>query len=141
MITLQAIFNAAWAHFIVGDGKPAYDTQEETCQYLTEDGNKCAVGLCIPDGHQAQKLLGDFQELVGTYPELFDQQIREMWKDVEDNGYSSKYSSPYASLHNFQSRLHDSMINRVTGSWILSKEQMKDGYLKIAEQYNLTVPA
>lgn len=24
------------------------------CQYLTEDGRKCAVGLVIPDGHPAQ---------------------------------------------------------------------------------------
>lgn len=34
---------------------PAYDHTAGQCMYLTADGNKCGVGLFIPDGHPAQK--------------------------------------------------------------------------------------
>lgn len=40
------------------------------CRYLTADGNKCAIGLFIPDGHPAQLIQADALGLVRTYPSL-----------------------------------------------------------------------
>lgn len=40
------------------------------CLYLSNDGNKCGVGLFIPDGHESQKQLCSVVELVRTYPDL-----------------------------------------------------------------------
>lgn len=136
MITLQAIFNAAWAHFIVGDGKPAYFAH--ACRYLDNNGNKCAVGLCIPDGHEAQSLEGDFQELVENYPELFDDRILAIYKETKTKHCA--YNTDL-SLQNFQYSLHDGLINRNTEQWAFSKERMRDEYLDVAKRYNLTVPA
>jgi len=44
----------------------------EQCEYLTDDGRKCVIGLFIPDGHEAQRSTGDVECILGTYPELSD---------------------------------------------------------------------
>lgn len=41
-----------------------------TCQYLTEDGRKCAIGMFIPDGHPAQHKITDVISLLNEYPDL-----------------------------------------------------------------------
>lgn len=40
------------------------------CRYLALDGNKCAVGLHIPDGHPAQHYEGSIETLIDDYPSL-----------------------------------------------------------------------
>ncbi len=42
------------------------------CQYLTEDGRSCAVGMFIPKGDEALYFQGDSQNLLRSYPELID---------------------------------------------------------------------
>ena len=42
----------------------------EQCQYLTEDGNKCAVGCFIPDGHRAQASLDSALRVVDSFADL-----------------------------------------------------------------------
>lgn len=120
-ITLQDIFNKAWEHFIVGDGKPAWSTEENRCMYLDEYGNKCAVGLCIPDGHPAQKKAAGLRPLLIEYPELFDIKESEL-------------------ANNFQNKLHDDLID-CCGAWIYDKQEMRNKYIQVAEQYGLTIPA
>lgn len=51
------------------DGSKAADCYGD-CLYLSETGNKCAVGCFIPDGHPAQSLRGGFTALRDQYPEL-----------------------------------------------------------------------
>lgn len=41
-----------------------------SCQYLTDDGRKCAIGLFIPDGHDAQRINNDVSGLLMDYPGL-----------------------------------------------------------------------
>jgi hypothetical protein len=118
-ITLQDIFNAAWQAFIVEDRKPAFENL--SCRYLTDDGRRCAVGLCIPDGHPAQLLAMSFDQLALDYPELFD---------VPDD----------CDLDTFQNALHDELIVYESGEWFLSKAEREQAYRLIAAQYNLTVP-
>lgn len=43
---------------------------EGTCAYLTKNGNRCAVGLFIPKGHEGSSLFGDVTELLGYHPDL-----------------------------------------------------------------------
>lgn len=50
--------------------KAAYDKNTSQCKYLTKDGNKCAVGLFIPDGHQAQNYVCDVINLITSFPTL-----------------------------------------------------------------------
>jgi hypothetical protein len=49
-LTLQAMFNKVWRHFVVKKGKPSYDVEGgKGCMYRGPDGAMCAIGLCIPD--------------------------------------------------------------------------------------------
>lgn len=41
-----------------------------TCQYLTANGSKCAVGVHIPDGHPGQTFSGSTRSLIERYPDL-----------------------------------------------------------------------
>lgn len=125
MITLQQIFNAAWQAFIVENKPPAYNIRNGACCYLTEDGRKCAVGLVLPDGHEAQRYGCAFNGLVNVHPTLFDTNIRRM--DMQD-------------LNNFQCELHDGLICDETGEWNKTLEERKEWYRGVAAKYNLTVP-
>lgn len=123
MITPQAVFNAAWAHFVLADNGPAISGK--TCRYLTSDGKKCAVGLCIPDGHPAQTLLTDARALSLKYPNLF--------------GDYSGWNKWYA----FQLELHDKWVDPDTLNWreiANTQEKRMVIYKEIAQRYNLTIP-
>lgn len=41
-----------------------------TCKYLTSDGNKCAVGCFIPDGHPLQNMDLSVAHAAERYPEI-----------------------------------------------------------------------
>lgn len=121
-ITLQRIFDLAWEHFIVGDGEPAWNREKHRCQYLTDDGRKCAVGLALPDGHSSQDAHMGFQSLYLEYPELFDESV-----------HVARYY-----LDEFQRHLHDQLIEG--GEWRYSKEDRRQGYLQVARDFGLNVP-
>jgi len=42
------------------------------CAYHASDGNKCGVGLFIPDGHEGCFFHGYFDDLITEYPDLQD---------------------------------------------------------------------
>lgn len=119
--TLQKIFNKAWQHFIVENNLPAV-REDDICQYLTIEGRKCAIGLCIPDGHPAQNYGGSFGGLVNKYPDLFPGLV-----DMDED-----------YVNEFQKRLHDDL--QADGEWLFSKEEMKNEYLAVAKDYRLTIP-
>lgn len=128
-ITLQKIFDLAWDHFIVNRSSPAlnYDDRSEAiigCSYLDRDGNKCAIGLALPEGHPAQQANMYFVGLVREYPELFDAGLI---------GHMD-------SLKEFQSSLHDDHVDYSRGGWSSTPKQMEEAYRRVAERYGLTVP-
>lgn len=117
-ITLQQIFNLAWEHFIIRQEEPG--VEGEICMYLTSDGRKCAIGLALPDGHDATKSRMTFPGLVRTWPELFD---------VPNHDHL---------LWRFQMLLHDALV--VNGKWNLSLDERASRYREVAKEYGLTVP-
>jgi hypothetical protein len=117
-ITLQRIFNLAWQAFVVEKRRPARD-HEGCCSYLTDDGRKCAVGLALPDGHEAQRSGSGFNTLTKRYPELFD-------------------VPSHADTDNFQRKLHDG-ISSIDGAWI-DPEGIEIAYRRVAAEYGLTIP-
>lgn len=121
MITLQKIFDAAWQAFIAEEKPPAKINGE--CRYLTSDGRKCAVGLCIPDGHSAQNSSRTFGYLVELAPSLFDASVRSVGSE---------------RLDRFQRELHDNIAG--DDGWLLTPDEMRNRYILIAEEYGLTVP-
>lgn len=123
LITPQSVFNAAWQKFIVEDEEPAAELDEHKfyqCTYLTEDGRKCAIGLCLPEGHPAQNALCSADVLEENFPELFD--------------------DPDGKINDLQLELHDHLMNNRTGEWRLSKEERKARYIKVAKEQGLEIP-
>lgn len=124
MIKTQDIFNAAWNHFIINEAPPAVDVEGSdgfnggTCKYLTPDGRKCAIGLCLPDNHPSQKAKGNVSRLTKDYPDI-------EFEDIHEANMLQKF-------------LHDWLVTR--DQWSRSLEKRKAEYLRIAALYNLTVP-
>ena len=121
-ITLQDIFNAAWQAFVIENKPPAVEHDDDGwhCRYLTPGGCKCAVGLCIPDGHPAQQSKAPLGMLTIDYPELFD------------------CPGTTRRLNRFQSRLHDYLVTN-DGTW-RPDVNIKREYQGVAKEYGLTIP-
>lgn len=120
------IFDKAWQKFIVEQAPPAvkYDgpNNKHLCSYLTPEGAKCAVGLCIPDGHPLQNEGCTLGFAIKRYPELF-------------------VSEEEGELHpSMQHWLHDDLVYSRTGQWNKSIEQRRAIYLEVAKMLNLKVP-
>lgn len=128
-ISLQQIFNAGWQAFIIENKRPSM--VPGVSRYLTPDGDKCIVGLCLPDGPM-QNHLYSFNSLVLLYPELFDSEINALAR------------VPGSKLSDFQARLHDDIChwNKRTNEaeWLYSLDERKKMYHDVAEKFNLTVP-
>lgn len=129
MITLQDILDNAWQTFIVEDKPPSFG--EDTCgvsgcMYLNDSGGRCAVGLCIPEGHE---LFEDQEKslyvVVKDYPELFPEGLKELGEEY---------------LNMFQSGLHDSLVDSIDGAWIFSNKDRAIKYIQIAKEYKLLPP-
>ena len=41
-----------------------------SCIYLTSDGNRCAIGCFIPDGHKALESRFEVEEIMYIFPDL-----------------------------------------------------------------------
>jgi hypothetical protein len=124
----QEVFNRAWQRFIVEGAKPALGpgalpNGRLVCTYLTQDGDKCAIGLCIPDGHRAQSCVYAVQDAYkkGYMEDLMDEEDTEV-------------------LQNLQFELHDGLIDFDKNDWAYTPETLKKEYMNVARRYNLTVP-
>lgn len=118
-ISAQMVFDAGWKAFIVGDAPPSMNDVGK-CAYLNNRGDKCIVGLCIPDNHPVQSSNLSVYALSFDYPELFSHE------DI-------------LLLETMQEVLHDNLTSK-DGGWIHSKEDRKIIYRQFAEEYGLSIP-
>lgn len=68
----QGIFDKVVKHLLTQNRKAQADTMmgRTMCMYLTPDGNKCAIGCLIPDGHPGQSQEGTVHDLFKAHPDL-----------------------------------------------------------------------
>lgn len=87
-----------------------------SCLYLNDQGNKCAVGLFIPDGHYAQSYEGDYNNLKNKYPDL-------------------KEKMPLEDMMELQ-RVHDSYndVNTLVTPWYGENYTAKSAMIKWVEE-------
>ncbi len=116
----QEIFDKAYVG-IMTQGRRAFDVAEGKCQYKDESGHKCAIGHCLPDGHEAFGSTAGIWHLLEQYPDL---NAHLGIKGHEDKMF----------LSNLQSA-HDNAIvdDRFTGDYAASMRN-------IANRHGLTVP-
>jgi hypothetical protein len=48
-LTLQDVFNINWTAFVVNKQGPGYDKENGRCEYQAPNGNRCAIGVCLPE--------------------------------------------------------------------------------------------
>ena len=53
------------------NGTQAIDRESGSCRYQVPDGNRCAIGCFIPNGHPALAYEGGSISLLNQYPELW----------------------------------------------------------------------
>lgn len=68
MLDRQDFINKCAARLLDGKGQALGDNY--VCSYLTPDGNKCLVGLLIPDGHPAQVEVGGVGMICNKFQDL-----------------------------------------------------------------------
>jgi hypothetical protein len=97
-LTQQDIADILWNRFNDGMGQ-AVNEDRTSCVYLTSTGNKCAVGVFLPDDHNVQHFGGNIATLI----HLFKRRMAgEDWFDFLEKNYSI--------LRSFQ-MLHDNGRN------------------------------
>jgi hypothetical protein len=123
-ITPQHVFDAAWNAFVIGDAPPAR-SRAGGCSYLNDKGDKCAIGLLLPDGHPAQKASGNVYHLLRLWPELFDYRAPpRLWLDLQ------------VDLHDCISSGHEH-----EASWTLTQAERREIYEQFARKHDLTIPS
>lgn len=96
-ISMQDYFDETIRH-LVEQGERSYDRKNEQCSYLNQEGLKCAVGIHIPDGHDAQYETGDVYEL-----EEYSDLAGAAWPD-SDKGLLLAYE--LQKLHDWKANWH-----------------------------------
>jgi hypothetical protein len=127
-ITPQRVFDAAWNAFVIGDAQPARSSAGG-CSYRNSKGDKCAIGLLIPDGHPAQDAQNSVGKVIDKHPELF--------------GASALEYEGLATLARMQIELHDSISlgNEDDAYWTTTQAERRERYTHFARQHNLTIPS
>lgn len=69
MLSEQEIFDRAAEH-LIKQNAVAMDDGNFICAYLNSKGQKCAIGIFIPDGHEAQLARKTVYNLLLEYPDL-----------------------------------------------------------------------
>jgi len=115
-MTNQQAFNKIWNHFIVNKGKKS--SEGSYCKYRDGAGNKCAVGVLIPDNLYDKNLEGKgYAVLISEH-----ESMKVFFKDI-----------------NIQLLLDLQCTHDDAGYWdkgILDKERL----IEIAEEYELKIP-
>lgn len=70
MPSKQEIFNRVWQYFVVEKNGRAGDPGMNGCYYRAANGNKCAVGILIPDNVYVPDLEIAVMELLSKFPHM-----------------------------------------------------------------------
>ena len=87
------------------NGNMARDYKRGICVYQTDDGNRCAIGAFIPDGHEGLQFEGPVNQLLMRYSDLksyipFDDlDALEVFQQVHDGSFSGL--DIYQRIENF----------------------------------------
>jgi hypothetical protein len=88
------------------NGTKATKEWQRVCQYLTDKGNRCAIGCFIPDGHKALKSEVPASALVNkyNYPELahlmpFQGDSLDAFQRAHD--WASSHASVWGAIEEF----------------------------------------
>lgn len=113
MITNQEVFNKAYLGLKAQEFRKS-STEAGACKYRNGIGDKCALGMCIPDSLYTRDMEGTGPDgLLRNYPEV------------------SVYIGQDTEFLDMLQLAHDDTHNA---------QDMQEQLLEVAKMYNLTVP-
>lgn len=121
--TPQTAFNKIWRHF-VRDKNPRGYSKGDGCQYRS-NGNKCAVGIFIPNSEYSIGLERKMISELGLFDDATEMFMYQA-QDTHDTG-SWFQSETWPSIKD---------IKRRQSKRLLGPKELR----KLAQEFNLTVP-
>lgn len=93
----QVVFDRVWDHFVTKKNPRAvskYEDRDDVCFYRTKEGNRCAIGLLIPDAEYRPEMdepsLNGLRQACDLSPTL--RFIEEACEAEASSGYTSGYT-------------------------------------------------
>lgn len=120
-ITLQQVFNAGWKTFVIDNRQLCMN--EKGCLYSDGKGNRCVIGLCLPDNHPALESR-DLVELIVLENESFE------------------FDGPIGHFRAAQRILHDLLDKKkaFADGCLYENLSRRERYELFASNYGLQVP-
>lgn len=149
MLTKQEIFDKVWDYFVV-QGKPRSSDANGKCQYLTDDGCRCAVGVLMPDNvAEAARLLTtsvkglyDSLEVVNTWvTDAFGDLVAEEPRETSALLHTNMVLTEVGKFAQRLQNIHDYFVP--TDDLDADEEftdYMRERLTFLAEEHNLKVP-
>lgn len=111
----QAALNKVYDHFITKENPPSYSGEDGGCRYRGSNGEKCAIGVLIPDEIYREEMDSNLNDndvagVLKLYPEV--RSLLEVEGEVTENSYDFP-DSDVCFLDQLQSA-HDMAAQ---GSW------------------------
>lgn len=88
-IDRQEMIDKIYDHFIVKDRPFGYSFKTEKCEYISHDGNPCALGLFM-EPEKAKKAIGPLSNIVAYAPHLLPWSYKEL--HARPDGDRTNYS-------------------------------------------------
>lgn len=130
-LTLQDVFDKNWQYFIVDNNPFGYNGI--TCVYLGSNGEKCAIGVCIPE-EIAKQIAHPTTRI--AYLLTLDENLKNIFhKDID-----------HFALGELQT-IHDGCAKQCGDSpkhsknYIDTHDLYKQHLIEFAERHNLKIPS
>jgi hypothetical protein len=104
------------------ENKRGFDEERELCEYVTDEGQMCAVGRCMSDEGRRRygSYEGDYEDLIGTAT------TQESIFPEERLGYANQFWRDVQSLHDVKAHWDKDGLTPLG-------EEARDGILRLIE--------
>jgi hypothetical protein len=125
-MTAQEVFNTA-VERIIAQGRPGFDATHGRCEYRTDGGNKCAVGVLLDDKELAYVLSDHAIAMAGV-------------NTLHAQGYLPERLSEHIRLLNALQQVHDRAadIEACEGNSFI--EEFKRHAFNLAHRFGFELP-
>ena len=122
-MTNQEIFDRVWNHFIV-ENNSVSALNNDCPQYKDEAGNKCTIGILIPDELYRPAMEGlSYDSVLCRWPKVLHTIVGE--DNVVD------LLSTLQGIHDYAAWQHETSLNTIS-----SKQEL----VEVAKNFNLSIP-
>lgn len=136
-MTNQEVLNKIWNYFLVENNRPGWDFDSGSCNYLTPEGGKCAVGCLFSD--EELKLILDTDRNRNDLPTLFKFLGKENFPSLQ--GISEEFLKEIQLCHDAAAEYNLDDIEDCDNFRDSFEQRVRTLISKSSTLYNIEVPA